>query len=72
MCPCTVLGAGSLDLPPEVAVEVNRFFKMCLHKIVNSGLSTEDASELLERLPARWLSRMRLEILMSMIARRQF
>jgi TetR/AcrR family transcriptional regulator, transcriptional repressor for nem operon len=30
MCPCAVLGAGSLDLPSEVAAEVKRFFQMCL------------------------------------------
>jgi TetR/AcrR family transcriptional repressor of nem operon len=47
MCPCTVLGAGSLDLPPEVAAEVKRFFKMCLDKLVTGGLSPNSAAELL-------------------------
>src|SRR5260370_42476709 len=28
MCPCTVLGAGSLDLPSEVAGEVGRGFQL--------------------------------------------
>src|ERR1700760_4082745 len=32
MCPCTVLGAASQDLPTEVALEVKGFFKMCLDK----------------------------------------
>jgi TetR/AcrR family transcriptional repressor of nem operon len=47
MCPCAVLGAGSLDLPPEVAGEVKRFFKMCLDKLVAGGLSANSAAELL-------------------------
>jgi TetR/AcrR family transcriptional repressor of nem operon len=47
MCPCTVLGAASLDLPPEVAAEVKRFFKMCLDKLVAGGLSPNSAAELL-------------------------
>jgi TetR/AcrR family transcriptional repressor of nem operon len=47
MCPCTVLGAGSLDLPPELAAEVKRFFKMCLDKMVMAGLSPDRASQLL-------------------------
>jgi len=47
MCPCAVLGAGALDLPPEVAAEVKRFFKMCLDKLVAGGLSANSAAELL-------------------------
>ena len=47
MCPCAVLGAVSRDLPPEVAAEVQRFFKMCLGKMVAEGLSKEGANELL-------------------------
>ncbi len=47
MCPCTVLAAGSLALPPEVAVEVKRYFKMCLDKLVAGGLSANSAAELL-------------------------
>ena len=47
MCPCAVLGAGSLDLPAEVAVEVKNFFKMCLDKLVGAGLSKNQAAELL-------------------------
>jgi len=47
MCPCTVLGAGSLDLPPEVAAEVKRFFKMCLDKLVAGGLSPTSAAKVL-------------------------
>ena len=47
MCPITVLGAGSLDLPEEVAIEVQRFFRMCLDKLTGRGLSENEAAELL-------------------------
>ena len=47
MCPCTVLGAGSQDLPPAVASEVKGFFKMCLDKLVAEGLSPSHAAEVL-------------------------
>ena len=47
MCPCTVLGAGSQDLPPAVATEVKGFFKMCLDKLVAEGLSPSRAAEVL-------------------------
>jgi len=47
MCPCTVLGAGSQDLPPAVATEVKGFFKMCLDKLVAEGLSPNQAAEVL-------------------------
>jgi TetR/AcrR family transcriptional regulator, transcriptional repressor for nem operon len=47
MCPCTVLGASSYDLPEQVATEVKRFFKMCQDKLVTEGLSPSKASEIL-------------------------
>jgi len=47
MCPVTVLGAGSLGLPEEVAAEVKRFFQMCLDKLIGGGLVPDDAAELL-------------------------
>jgi TetR/AcrR family transcriptional regulator, transcriptional repressor for nem operon len=47
MCPITVLGAGALDLPEEVAIEVQRFFRMCLDKLTGRGLSENEAAELL-------------------------
>jgi TetR/AcrR family transcriptional repressor of nem operon len=47
MCPCAVLGASSQDLPPEVAAEVKRFFKMCHDKLVEEGLPPDEASQLL-------------------------
>ena len=47
MCPCTVLGAASQDLPEQVAKEVKGFFKMCQDKLVAEGLSPSDAAELL-------------------------
>ncbi len=47
ICPITVLGAGSLDLPAEVSYEVQRFFRMCLTKLVDGGLTQDSATELL-------------------------
>jgi TetR/AcrR family transcriptional regulator, transcriptional repressor for nem operon len=47
MCPVTVLGAGSLGLPEEVAAEVKRFFQMCLDKLIGGGLVPDEAAELL-------------------------
>lgn len=47
ICPCTVLGAASRDLPPEVAREVRGFFRMCLEKLTAEGLSTSAANEFL-------------------------
>jgi TetR/AcrR family transcriptional regulator, transcriptional repressor for nem operon len=47
MCPVTVLGAGSLGLPDDVAAEVKRFFRMCLDKLAGGGLLPDDATELL-------------------------
>ena len=47
MCPCTVLGAASQDLPEQVAEAVRGFFKMCQDKLVAEGLSPSDAAELL-------------------------
>src|ERR1700719_1816886 len=47
MCPCTVLGAASQDLPEPVAKEVKGFFKMCHDKLVAEGLSPSKAAEVL-------------------------
>ncbi len=47
MCPCTVLGAASQDLPKQVAKEVKGFFKMCQKKLVAEGLSPSKAAEVL-------------------------
>jgi TetR/AcrR family transcriptional repressor of nem operon len=47
MCPCTVLGAASQDLPEQVAKEVKNFFKMCQKKLVAQGLSPTDAAKIL-------------------------
>ena len=46
MCPCTVLGAGSQDLPDQVATAVRRFFQMCDDKMTAQGLSRAAASHL--------------------------
>jgi TetR/AcrR family transcriptional regulator, transcriptional repressor for nem operon len=50
MCPCTVLGASSYDLPEQVAAEVARFFKMCQRKLVVEGFPPNKASEFLSTL----------------------
>lgn len=47
MCPCTVLGAASQDLPTQVAKEVKAFFQMCLDKLVAEGVAPGAAAELL-------------------------
>jgi TetR/AcrR family transcriptional regulator, transcriptional repressor for nem operon len=47
MCPCAVLGATARDLPAEVAAEVQRFFKMCLDKLVVQGVTEDQADQLL-------------------------
>jgi TetR/AcrR family transcriptional repressor of nem operon len=47
MCPCIVLGAAALDLPPEVSVEVRHFYKSCLDAMMRDGLSEDAASEIL-------------------------
>lgn len=47
MCPCAILGATAKDLPSEVAIEVKRFYKVCLDKLVAEGLHKEAAAELL-------------------------
>ncbi|MBV8147255.1 MAG: TetR/AcrR family transcriptional regulator [Gammaproteobacteria bacterium] len=47
MCPCTVLGATSQDLPEQVAAQVREFFRMCQDKLVAGGLSPGDAAEVL-------------------------
>jgi TetR/AcrR family transcriptional regulator, transcriptional repressor for nem operon len=47
ICPCTVLGAASQDLPAQVASEVKGFFKMCLDKLIAEGLSASDAAKFL-------------------------
>jgi TetR/AcrR family transcriptional repressor of nem operon len=47
MCPCTVLGAASQDLPPQVAKEVKAFFQMCLDKMVAERVPLNTAAEVL-------------------------
>jgi len=55
MCPCAVLGASTMDLPLEVSAEVKKFFKMCHEKLVQEGLSSDQASQLLARSRAHWV-----------------
>lgn len=47
ICPCAVLGASSMDLPPEVSAEVKNFFTMCHDKLVEEGLAPDEAAQLL-------------------------
>jgi TetR/AcrR family transcriptional regulator, transcriptional repressor for nem operon len=47
MCPMLVMGAASGDLPKEVNVEVQRFYRMCLEKMTKNGVSQKEAAELL-------------------------
>jgi TetR/AcrR family transcriptional repressor of nem operon len=47
MCPCTVLGASSHDLPEQVAAEVKSFFAMCQNKMIAQGMSKAKATEFL-------------------------
>jgi TetR/AcrR family transcriptional regulator, transcriptional repressor for nem operon len=50
ICPCTVLGAASQDLPPIVAYEVKGFFQMCLDKMTAEGMSPSEAAKNLSTL----------------------
>jgi TetR/AcrR family transcriptional regulator, transcriptional repressor for nem operon len=50
MCPCAVLGAAARDVPSEVGAEVQRFFEMCLGKMVSHGIEQNRAPELLATL----------------------
>ncbi len=46
MCPGTLMGAMSQDLPPKVALEVKRFFQMHLDKAIAAGLTPAAAAQL--------------------------
>jgi len=50
MCPATLLGAMTGDLPEKVVVEVRRFFKMHLDKLIGAGLSFDEATEVVSAL----------------------
>lgn len=55
MCLGGVLGAAACDLPPEVAAEVRRFFKICLEMIEAAGLSPDSATQMLAKLEGAML-----------------
>jgi TetR/AcrR family transcriptional regulator, transcriptional repressor for nem operon len=55
MCLGGILGAAACDLPPEVAAEVRRFFKVCLEMIEAAGLSPDSAAQLLAKLEGAML-----------------
>jgi len=50
MCPSTVFGAEALSLPEEVAIEVRRFFEMCLAKLTPTSKSLDEATRHLSSL----------------------
>jgi TetR/AcrR family transcriptional regulator, transcriptional repressor for nem operon len=47
MCPMVVMGAASGDLPAEVLGQVQRFYRMCLEKLLKQGMSQKQAAEFL-------------------------
>jgi TetR/AcrR family transcriptional regulator, transcriptional repressor for nem operon len=47
MCPMVVMGAASADLPAEVLGQVQRFYRMCLDKLLKQGMSQKQAAEFL-------------------------
>ncbi|AUM70565.1 TetR/AcrR family transcriptional regulator [Pseudomonas fluorescens] len=47
MCPSTVLGAETRDLPDKVSTAVQSFFEMCLERMTTQGMTLEGASQLL-------------------------
>jgi TetR/AcrR family transcriptional regulator, transcriptional repressor for nem operon len=55
MCLGGILGAAACDLPPEVAAEVRRFFKVCLEMIEAAGVSPDSATQLLAKLEGAML-----------------
>ena len=55
MCLGGILGAGARDLPPEVAAEVRRFFRVCLDMMEAAGLSPDSAAQLLAKLEGAML-----------------
>jgi TetR/AcrR family transcriptional repressor of nem operon len=55
MCLCGSLGASAKDLPDEVLVEVQRFFKQGLAILERSGLSHQAAAALLASLEGAML-----------------
>jgi TetR/AcrR family transcriptional repressor of nem operon len=55
MCLCGALGASAQDLPEEVLVEAQRFFKQGLTTLEQSGLSGEEAMRLLATLEGAML-----------------
>jgi TetR/AcrR family transcriptional regulator, transcriptional repressor for nem operon len=46
MCLCGALGAAARDLPDEVALEVQRFFKARLASLVEAGMWPGEATAL--------------------------
>ena len=55
MCLCGALGAAARDLPDEVVVEVQRFFKLGLASLVEAGMSPREATALFATLEGAML-----------------
>lgn len=55
MCLCGVLGATSKDLSQEVAIEVRRFFRLGLEKLIAGGLTHAEAMQVFATLEGAML-----------------
>jgi TetR/AcrR family transcriptional regulator, transcriptional repressor for nem operon len=55
MCLCGALGATTRDLSPEVAAEVRRFFECGLQKLVDGGVTRDQAIRVLALLEGAML-----------------
>jgi TetR/AcrR family transcriptional regulator, transcriptional repressor for nem operon len=55
MCLCGALGATARDLSPEVAAEVRRFFEHGLQKLVDGGVTRDQAIRILALLEGAML-----------------
>ncbi len=55
MCLCGALGVAARNLPPEVVLEVRRFFEVGLKVLVEAGLSHEEAVRLIAGLEGAML-----------------
>jgi TetR/AcrR family transcriptional regulator, transcriptional repressor for nem operon len=55
MCLCGALGASARDLSPEVAAEVRRFFERGLQKLVDGGVTRDQAIRILALLEGAML-----------------
>ncbi|MDE1991761.1 MAG: TetR/AcrR family transcriptional regulator [Rhizobiaceae bacterium] len=50
LCPCVVMGAAIFDLPPEVSMKVQAYYKMWFDKLEANGVPRDKASVLVSTL----------------------